>query len=93
LKLCPNQYDLVETLPLVGHAIKVRRSDGSMINPYLVQVIDVARHHKVVDTLSIHSSDKNELLLKTGGDDHEIINAVIPLFNKKDIDLKPFITS
>jgi hypothetical protein len=64
-----------------------------MINPYLVQVIDVARHHKVVDTLSIHSSEKNELLLKTGGDDHEIVNAVIPLFNKKDIDLKPFITS
>ena len=45
LNLCPNQYDLVLTLPLVGHAIKVKRTDGSMINPYLVQVVDVARHH------------------------------------------------
>lgn len=45
LKLCTNQYDLVETLPLIGQAIKIKRIDGSMINPYLVTVVDMPRHH------------------------------------------------
>ena len=53
LKICPSQYDLVEAMTVVGHAIRLKRTDGSMINPYMVQVLDMARHHKVVDTVSI----------------------------------------
>lgn len=37
--MCPSQYDLVEALPVVGHAIQLNRTDGSMINPYFVKVI------------------------------------------------------
>lgn len=53
LKLCANQYDLVETLPLVGQALKIKRVDGSMINPYLVTVLDIPRHHQSIDTLAL----------------------------------------
>ncbi len=92
LKMCPSQYDLVETFPLIGHAILVKRFDGSMINPYLITVVGMARHHKVVDTVSIQQNG-NELQLSAGNQDKEIVNAVIPLFEEEDKDLKPFLTS
>ena len=92
LKLCPSQYDLVETLPLVGYGIRVHRCDGALINPWLIQVVYIARHNKVIDTVSIQQNG-NELKLKVGGDEEEIINAVLPLYNEKDYDLKPFLNS
>lgn len=53
LKFCPSQFDLVETLPLIGHAVNIKRFDGSMINPWLIEVISIARNHKIIDSLSI----------------------------------------
>lgn len=64
-----------------------------MINPYLITVEDMARHHKVVDTTSIQSTEKNELVLKTGDQREEIVNAVIPLYTKNDSDLKLILRS
>jgi hypothetical protein len=55
----------VETLPLIGHGIFVKRIDGAMINPWLIQVVKVARHHKVIDSLSIISKG-NEITLSLG---------------------------
>lgn len=92
LKMCTNQYDLVETLPLIGQAIKIKRIDGSMINPYLITVEDMPRHHQVIDTLSL-LSNQWELKLSKGNNEFEVVNAVLPLFDEKDQDLKPFITS
>jgi len=92
INLCPSQYDLVETLPLVGHSIKVHRSEGSMINPWMIQVKEIAKHHKILDTVSIQAHN-NEMKLKVGMDDEEIVNAVLPLFDEKDYDLQPFINS
>ena len=34
-----------------------------------------------------------ELKLSKGNNEFEIVNAVLPLFDEKDADLKPFITS
>ena len=92
INLCPSQYDLVETLPLVGHAIKIHRSEGSMINPWLIQVKEIAKHHKILDTVSIQQNN-NEMILKVGLDDEEKVNAVLPLFDEKDYDIKPYINS
>lgn len=92
LNICPSQYDLVETLPLVGHGIRVHRCDGALINPWLIQVVYIARHNKVVDTVSIQQNG-NQLKLKVGGDEEELINAVLPLYDEKDYDLKPFLNS
>lgn len=92
INICPSQYDLVETLPLVGHSIQVKRSEGSRINPYLIKVIDIAKHHKILDTVSIQQND-NEMKLKVGLDEEETVNAILPLFDEKDYDLKPYINS
>lgn len=65
-----------------------------MINPYMVHVVDMARHHKIVDSLSVYQAPKNELELRAGGDTVETVNAIVPLFDEKiDADLKPLITS
>ncbi|EAR97525.1 VWA domain CoxE-like protein (macronuclear) [Tetrahymena thermophila SB210] len=92
LKGCPNQYDLVENFPLVGHSVQIKRSDGAMINPYMLKIKSIAMHHKVCDTVSLQAGN-NELKMKIGDDEEEIINAVIPLFSKKDLDLKPLINT
>ena len=44
---------MIENLPLVGHAICVHRSDGALINPWNTIVTSIAKHHKIVDTVSI----------------------------------------
>jgi len=72
---------------------RIRRSDGGMINPYMVSVVGMAKLHKVIDTVSIHQSDSNELVLSVGGHDEERANAVVPLFSKKDAVLSPLLKS
>lgn len=48
-----NQYDLVELFPLIGQSINIKRTDGSMINPYLITIKDIIRNHSTVDTLTL----------------------------------------
>lgn len=92
LSLCNSQFDLVETFPLIGLAIKIKRFNGSMLNPWLTQVRFIAKHHKAVDTVSIMKSNNN-LQLKIGDDLIENINAVLPLYGKEDADMKLLLRS
>ena len=46
-------YELVETLGLIGHAVYLKRTDGSRINPFLIQVLKLAVHHRVVDSITL----------------------------------------
>eukprot|EP00828_Plagiopyla_frontata_P035476 TRINITY_DN4673_c0_g1_i3.p1 TRINITY_DN4673_c0_g1~~TRINITY_DN4673_c0_g1_i3.p1 ORF type:complete len:458 (-),score=95.11 TRINITY_DN4673_c0_g1_i3:707-2080(-) len=92
LKMCPSQYDLIEALPLIGVGLFIRRSDGAGINPWLITVENIAKHHHILDTVTIYSN-ANEVSLSTGGGEKEVINCVLPLFGEKDEDLKPFIRS
>mmetsp|Transcript_22598 Transcript_22598/g.19618 ORF Transcript_22598/g.19618 Transcript_22598/m.19618 type:complete len:364 (+) Transcript_22598:856-1947(+) len=92
MDMCKSQFDLVEAFPLVGLAIKIKRYNGSMINPWLTSVKFIAKHHKVVDTISI-IKNQNNLRLKSGEDTIENINAVLPLFTKEDADMQPLLQS
>lgn len=92
LNLCNTQYDLVDSLPLVGLALKVYRSDGSMINPWNICVTGVARLHNTIDTVSL-IKEKNEMKIPIGNNEFEKINCVLPLFSEKDKDLKEFLNS
>ena len=84
---------MVEIVPLVGQALLIKRFDGMLVNPWLTEVIKVARHHKTVDTVSIYDSPNRILRLNTGDGDVEEINAVLPLFCIGDKDLIPFYRS
>lgn len=90
LSYCNSQFDLVEAFPLIGMAIKIKRFNGSMLNPWLTKVRFIAKHHKSVDTISIIKNNNN-LELKTGENSVETINAVLPLFDNEDADLAPLL--
>ncbi|KAL4465378.1 hypothetical protein ABPG72_009123 [Tetrahymena utriculariae] len=66
LKDVKSQYHLISAFPLIGLGVKVQRSDGSMINPYLVQILDIARINANVDTISIQNTPDKELNLNAG---------------------------
>ncbi|KAL4428932.1 hypothetical protein ABPG74_017522 [Tetrahymena malaccensis] len=66
LKDVRSQYHLISAFPLIGLGVKLQRSDGSMINPYLVQVVDIARINANVDTISIQNTPDKELNLNAG---------------------------
>ena len=88
-----NAYELVQNMPLVGHSILVRRTDGSMINPFLIKVIAFMKHNKSCDSVSLVNSN-NEMEISIGNDEDEKINAVLPLFSsEKDVDMKPLLRS
>lgn len=64
----------------------IRRTDGSMINPYLVSVKNIIRNHNTIDTVSL-LEQKNEIQVSIGDDEIENMNAVIPLYTEEDKDL------
>lgn len=92
INLCKTQYDLVEAFPLIGYAIKIKRFNGSMLDPWLIQVRFIALQHKFIDLSSLV---KNQMRMDfPNGDRKEEVNAILPLFtNKKDFDLKKLINS
>ncbi|KRW98960.1 hypothetical protein PPERSA_00787 [Pseudocohnilembus persalinus] len=92
LEMVKNQYEMVEIFPLIGQSLFIRRTDGSMINPYLISVQDVPRHHNTVDVNSIIQSN-NVIEVSIGNDELEKINAVLPLFDEQDEDLAFFYKS
>ena len=86
-----NQYEFVENFPLVGLSINLKRTSGSMINPFLLNVVSFAKINKVCDTVSLLTAN-NEMEISIGNDEDEKINAVLPLFDMElDKDIKPII--
>lgn len=65
LDMCKSQYDLVETFPVVGYSLKVKRFDGSMVNPWKVIVSKLARLHKSIDSMYL-AKNQNKFELKIG---------------------------
>lgn len=51
--MCQSQYDFVDMLPMVGVAGWAKRSEGTMINPWNVKITHLAKHHSVVDTVTL----------------------------------------
>jgi translation elongation factor EF-1alpha len=90
--LAADQYQLVEAFPLIGHTLMVQRTAASMINPFAINVLSIPRINKVCDTVSLVSKG-NEMEISIGNDEEEKFNAVIPLFEASDNDLKPLVRS
>jgi hypothetical protein len=92
LEMCKSQYDLVETFPVVGYSLKVKRYDGSMVNPWKVIVSKLARHHKSIDSMYL-AKNQNKFELHIGENSVEEINAVLPLYTLKDAEMAPLLNS
>jgi hypothetical protein len=67
-------------LPIVGHGVEVKRSEGALVNPWMINVVGVARHHKIIDSVSLQQKG-NVITLQTGNGETEVINCILPLFN------------
>ena len=88
LRMCGNQYDLVQSFPIVGYSLKVKRYDGSMINPWKVRVLGLAKTHNSIDSVYL-ANNSNKYELKVGEGQIEEINAVLPLFGEEDVEMSP----
>lgn len=67
LKMCGNQFDLVQSFPIVGYSLKVKRYEGSMINPWKVRVLQLAKTHNSIDSVYLaNNSNKYELSVGEG---------------------------
>lgn len=86
LRLCKNQYDLVQSFPIVGYSLKVKRYDGSMINPWKVRVLQLAKTHNSIDSVYL-ANNSNKYELSVGDGKVEEINAVLPLFSEDDVEM------
>ena len=91
LSSCDSQFDLVETFPVVGLALQVKRPPGLDVDPWLIDVRSIAKHNKQMDSFSLLKSDFR-MVLSTGSGETEVINAVLPLFTLKDGDMQPLLS-
>lgn len=88
---CPSAFHWVEACPLVGQAVNIFRSQGSMINPYLLEIKSIGRVGACLDSLTL-IENSGSYTLPTGDGTSETITAVVPLFNKaKDAALAPYL--
>ena len=73
---------------MVGYALKVKRHDGSMVNPWKVRVTEMAKTNKAVDSMNLAKNarlnNRYEISLNIGNDKTEEINAILPLFDLQD---------
>ncbi|CAD8055764.1 unnamed protein product [Paramecium primaurelia] len=68
------QYHLVSFLPIVGHALYVKRSDESRINPYTVEVFNIGRINKFTDSFAIIDTPNQEVEFSIGNNEKEKFN-------------------
>ena len=87
-----SQYELIELFPLIGDGVYIHRSNGSMINPFLIRVDSVARVAQVLDSHSLQRQN-NSIGFAIGEGDTETINAIIPLFTAADAPMAAYIAS
>ncbi|CAD8143516.1 unnamed protein product [Paramecium pentaurelia] len=92
MKYIKSQYDFAETFPLIGQGIKVKRYEGSQVNPWLVNVIQFAKQNKIIDSGYLIKNNF-QIQLNVGGIQQEEINCILPLFNEADQDLQPVLRS
>eukprot|EP01022_Parablepharisma_sp_SALTPOND_P010468 TRINITY_DN1431_c0_g1_i1.p1 TRINITY_DN1431_c0_g1~~TRINITY_DN1431_c0_g1_i1.p1 ORF type:complete len:981 (-),score=86.55 TRINITY_DN1431_c0_g1_i1:10863-13805(-) len=87
LELCESQFDLAETLPLIGLAVQLKRYSGSFQDPWLIGVRSINSKNVVIDSISLYQS-KFKLGLNEEKD-KEYYNGLLPLFGPKEEDLCP----
>ncbi|CAD8049840.1 unnamed protein product [Paramecium sonneborni] len=92
MKYIKSQYDFVETFPLIGHGIKVKRFEGCQVNPWLVHVLNFAKQNKIIDS-SFLIKNNFQVQLNVGDQQQEEINCILPLYNPTDQDLQPILRS
>lgn len=93
LKLIEDPYTMVETFPIIGQAIEVKRGVECATDLWKIQVKALPKIHSVGDSMLI-VRNHNQLVLSTGeGKPSERINCILPLFGKEDKDMTGLINS
>jgi hypothetical protein len=88
MNLLTTQYDMLETFPLVGVGIRLKRSQGSIQDPWLVKVASMPKFDSdfftkhVVDSVFLSENPEYQQTHNS----HEI-NAILPLLSP-DYDTK-----
>ncbi|CAD8195745.1 unnamed protein product [Paramecium octaurelia] len=93
LENCSSQYQLVTAFPIIGYGLQVKRTNASMIDPYKIEIVSLVRIHKFLDSVSLIENAQHELKFQVGNGQEEIVNCILPLYTKKNEDLKPFFRS
>ncbi len=87
LELCDTQFDLVETLPVVGLALQLKRYVGSINDPWLIGVKFVS--NTAIDSIALF---QNKFKLPLGeGEEVEHYNGLLPLFGPREEDMYPLV--
>ena len=91
LNYCKNIYDLTSSFPLIGAAIKIKRDQINPHNPWNIEIQNISKTHRCIDSTTIILNDGN--LILNVGEGKESINGVLPLFTSMDKDVQPLINS
>eukprot|EP00669_Euglena_mutabilis_P004246 TRINITY_DN1547_c0_g1_i1.p1 TRINITY_DN1547_c0_g1~~TRINITY_DN1547_c0_g1_i1.p1 ORF type:complete len:895 (+),score=286.71 TRINITY_DN1547_c0_g1_i1:312-2687(+) len=92
LPLVSSHFDLIECLPIVGLALQLKRPEGSVDNPWVVQVQSIHRGSEAVSSLSLVKTQGTDRSYRTTIDG-EVFTAVLPLLGAKDRDLAPLLVT
>lgn len=93
LEFLKSPYDLFESFPLQGLAMKLKRYDGANENPWLIETKYLPKCGAFLDLSEL---TKNLFLVPMEFDDKhkEEVNCILPLFNEqRHAHLRPLLTS
>lgn len=92
MKLIENQFDLIEAAPLVGIPIRVKRYEGAKQNPWLTDIRFISEVKQNVESVALLK--RTSSVNPDGGEGiSEGTNAVLPIFDSSDCDIKSLLSS
>ncbi len=92
LGVCESQFDLVETMPVIGLAMKLKRYVKSIEDPWQTEVQGLSRTGQAVDSVHILQSKYKYFWKCPEGETMDFINCILPLCGPKEQDMVPLIS-
>lgn len=91
LEQCESQFDLIESLPVVGLAAKVKRSLKVADDPWQCDVLAVTKELKAVNSLELFHNDYKMQWKGLKEEKLDFVNCVLPLLGPKEKDMLPLV--
>ena len=88
---CDSQFDLIESLPVIGLPLKVKRSLKISEDPWQIEVQGISKELKGINSLELFHKDYKLAWKPAEGEKLDYVNCVLPLFGPKEEDMLPLI--
>ena len=84
---CESQFDLIETLPIIGLPLQVKRSLSIAQDPWLIEIQRIPKEVKSINSIELFHKDYKLPWKSVENEKLSYINCILPLCGPKEEDM------